>query len=195
MTRQGGFTLMEMLLAMALLGLLSVALFGGLRFLSHDEKKIAAIVADAEDYSLLRDVLTRQTGAAFPLTAQGAGGSVPLFSGLADRIAFPILRLPGQGAAGLTLAVFDIVSADGVQKLIYREYEFEAGPRINVRDQPTRSTQLAQSSGPMQFRFRDRQGQWLDRWKDGAQMPRLIGFVSSLGPEILVRPIAEPGSP
>jgi general secretion pathway protein J len=191
MNRQHGFTLLEMLLAMTLLGLLSVALFGGMRFMRQGEAKVTSVVEAAETYGLMRDVMTRQIAAAFPVAAQ----TQILFNGKAERIAFPILRLPGQGAAGLTLAVFDIVTEDGLQRLYYREYAFLPSARIEAADQPTRSTLLAEATGPMHFRFRDRAGVWRDQWADGAQMPRLVGLVTPLGPEIIARPHAEPGTP
>jgi len=189
MKDQRGFTLLEMLLSMTLLSLLLVALFGGLRFMGRGSDRVEAVIEESQQLDLVRDVLTRQTANLYPLSA----ANKLLFTGLPNRLAFPILRLPGQGPAGLTLAVFDITNEAGFSKLIYREYPFVPGAVVAVADSPTRSSQLLAFKAPMSFRYRNRSGAWQEQWSDAANLPSLIAFARPGWPDLLARPRATPG--
>jgi general secretion pathway protein J len=193
--RQKGFTLMEMLISMALLALLLVALFAGLRFLRKDDDKVALLLELRESQGLVASVLTRQITNSFPVRATIDNTPHFLFTGKLDRLAFPLLRPPGQGVAGLVLAVFDIVPSEGHARLFYREYAFLPGPKIAVADEPTRSTALADLSAEVQFRYQGKDGQWLPQWNDPANLPDLIALQGGDWPAIVAAPRAEAVAP
>jgi general secretion pathway protein J len=186
-----GFTLLEMLVSITLLSLLLVALFGGLRFAGRSDARVAKVVSDSQDLDLVRDLLTRQLADAFPLTADGDHAPRLLFTGSPDRLAFTILRGPGQGTAGLVLAVFDITSLDGISSLFYREYPFRFGATVMVADQPSRSTRLAQSRGSMHFHYRGQSDVWQDDWNSATALPRLVSLRTPAWPEMIAGPRAE----
>lgn len=186
--RQRGFTLIELLIVMTLLSLLMVALFGGLRFMRLHEGRGEALVAAVERQELTRALLERQLGALLPLMGGDEGQRRLLFTGLPDRLAFPIARLPGQGPAGLMLAAFAIESVEGGKRLVYREYPFLPGAKVAVAEQPTRSSPLL-TAPQLQFRY-DGTGGWQSQWGDGARLPDLIAL-SGAGPDMVARPRAE----
>jgi general secretion pathway protein J len=190
-----GFTLLEMLLSMTLLSLLLVALFGGLRFVGRDNARVEAVLEDSQNLDLVRDLLIRQVGNAFPVMAGADGGGRALFTGRPDRLAFPILRLPGQGPAGLILAVFDITASDGIHRLIYREYPFLPGAAVAIAEQPTRSTLLVESREALGFRYYDKAGLWQDQWSNPATPPRLVALHNPVWPELIAGLRAEPVPP
>lgn len=193
--RQAGFTLLEMLISMTLLSLLLLALFGGLRFIGRGSDKVEALLDDSQRQDLARDLLVRSVGNLFPVTAGDKDAPQLLFTGTKTRLAFPILRLPGQGPAGLMLAVFDITREDGLQRLIYREYKFQPGARVAVADQPTRSTLLLTTPAPLSFRYLGKAGSWQSPWNDSAALPSLVALEDGDRPALMARPHAQPSSP
>ena len=183
-----GFTLIELLIVMTLLSLLLVAMFGGLRFVRLNEGRSEAVAAAAERRELVRGLLERQLGALVPLTGGDAQQRRLLFTGLPERLAFPIARLPGQGPAGLMLAVFDIEPVEGGKRLVYREYPFLPGPAVTVADEPTRSSPLL-TAPELLFHY-DSVGDWQSQWNDGARLPRLVALSGAGGPDMVARPRA-----
>jgi len=182
-----GFTLVELLIVMSLLSLLLVALFGGLRFMRTNEGRGEAVIALTERRDLVRTLLERQVASLLPLTG---GDKEPklLFTGRPDRLAFPIARPPGQGPAGLVLAVFDIEPAEGGKRLVYREYSFLPGAQVSVAEQPNRSSSLL-TAPDLVFRFQGN-GDWQPQWSDAARLPRLVALTGG-GPAMVARPRAE----
>ena len=190
MRRQGGFTLIEMLVAMTLLSLLLLALFGGLRFVRSGEARVDSAIEQAEEMDVIRLLLVRQLSTEFPVATEGYPPR-PLFTARPDRLAFPILRPPGPGPAGLMLAVFDIVGEDGRKKLFYREYPFKPGGIVQVADQPTRSTLLTEGPPQMRFLYRGADGDWRESWNAQGPAPRLVGLSNPPWPLLVAAAKAE----
>lgn len=67
MTGEAGFTLLELLITMTLLGLLTVALFGGLKFGTQVWARSESTTADANKVMSLQALLSREIARAYPL--------------------------------------------------------------------------------------------------------------------------------
>ncbi|MEL6476090.1 MAG: prepilin-type N-terminal cleavage/methylation domain-containing protein [Pseudomonadota bacterium] len=121
MTRQAGFTLLELLVAISLLGLLAAAAAGGLSFGLAVWQRDSALASDRVETRLVQKFLTRQIGAARPLrVSRGPRQVETLFDGRAESLAlvapFPahlappgdhLIRIavePGQGAPALIVS-------------------------------------------------------------------------------------------
>jgi len=190
MNRQAGFTLIEMLVSITLLSLLLLALFGGVRFVRDGQARTDAVIDGTEAMDVVRLLLVRQLANEFPLSAEGSPPR-QLFTARADKLAFPILRPPAAGPAGLTLAVFDIVGEDGQFKLYYREYPFKPGGVVLVADEAVRSTLLLSGTEPMRFRYRGGTGDWQEAWSPQSPAPRLIAFSNPPWPLLIAATKAE----
>ena len=99
--RSGGFTLVELLVATTLLALLSVVLFGGLRFGARAWDAGGESIERTSETEAAQEVLRRTLVEA--LAFRGAGEEdQPAFSGQVDRIGFvaPMPRHAGSAGPG-----------------------------------------------------------------------------------------------
>jgi general secretion pathway protein J len=96
--KDAGFTLVELLVVVALFGLISVMLLGGFRFATRAVTRGTLFIDRAAEFGLAADVLRRQLGDAQPLPARG-GTDATLFDGTRDGLTFASLP-PAYLAAG-----------------------------------------------------------------------------------------------
>ena len=184
--RDAGFTLIELLISLTLLSMVLIALFGGIRFIGRAEESGSAGMAVSVQWDTVRDVFDRQVSRAFPMTAGEKDNARVLFTGRADRLAFPILR--PHFPDGLVLAVFDIEPVDkGGSRLIYREYPFLPGAAVAVADRPTRSTVIADMAFPLVFSYRGTSAEWASDWTTPTALPRLVRLRGNDWPELVAR--------
>lgn len=83
-----GFTLLELLIAIALLGLIFAALAGGLRFGTAAWQAGSERLGDSDNLQLVHRVVRRQLEAAITPAADGADEDIPVFEGRRDRLQF-----------------------------------------------------------------------------------------------------------
>lgn len=107
----GGFTLLEMLLGLALLGLITLALFTALRFGTQSWERVEQRSAEVVNFDIFESVLRRQLGAAFPLRVGMANESRIAFEGDATKLKF-VTALPSHfSVGGLSLVELVIANA------------------------------------------------------------------------------------
>ncbi|MGI4797235.1 MAG: PulJ/GspJ family protein [Janthinobacterium lividum] len=100
--RQGGFTLLEILVGVAVLGLIIGVLYGGVSFALQAAQRQDAVLAKTGDYDAVNRALRRLIAEADP----GGPGIVPL-RGTPGRMTFSS-RMPdgaGGGAADMALGI------------------------------------------------------------------------------------------
>lgn len=178
-TRERGFTLVELMIALLIFGMLAAAGVGLLRF-SVDAQaatrtRLAALASDRRVESLM----AFDAAQAVPrLTRNEAGDMVPAFEG--DPSGFVLVR---SGVDPLTDA-----ARSSLQKVAYR-HEAQALTRRTwpMLDgaAPLPAAVLADQIASVQFRYRGKDG-WRDRWDPIRPdlLPRAV--------ELVVRPVAGP---
>lgn len=174
--RAAGFTLLEVLVAVTLLGLLSVALFGAVRLGAQGWRHAEQGRAATEDAAAVQDVLRRIVASAKPVFASadptdttiafdGAPQSVALIGTLPDAIA------PGQqGEQRLFLA-----SNDDTLMLAWRlDLPAPDGGVLRERMAPLLDHVRAISFVYYGATADGSTSGWTDRWEDRATLPALV---------------------
>ncbi len=198
---QAGFTLLELLAVLMVLGLVMTAVGGGVRFASLGFDRAAATATELSSYSLAADVLRRRGERLFPLSVGWGADSQFVFLGEADRLAGPILSTPAESPTGsqtpgppLRYALFHIEALEGGgSRLIHREHRLVTDPGLRVIEPADHAVSLYESAAAMRFSYHDG-ARWLDRWTAPRDLPRLIrlSFTDASGratrPALILRP-------
>ncbi len=181
----GGFTLVELLVAMTLIGLMFVALFGGLRFGTRVWEVGAERSAEFAEVEVTQALLRRQLDQLLPLPGLDEGEQEISFSGEQERLTFTAPAPSQFGLGGVYY--FDLFGeqADGRQRLVLRWQLYRPD-----RDQPFNEEESEQRTllenieavrfgyygDPELFEVGERidAGEWRERWVGAALPPQLI---------------------
>lgn len=177
---QAGFTLVELLVAFVLLGLLLTVAGGGLRDLSRGYRGGMERTWRQQDISLAGDILRRQAMLALA-PVSGPRPTPPAFIGGRERMQFTILDPAAPGRGGMTQVGFVVERpSDGTVRLIY--WQGREGGAIERR---------LLVEGPVDIAFAYRAAdagpeEWQEIWPAGRARPALARMsVSAAG-----RPLA-----
>ncbi|AKU66728.1 hypothetical protein ADJ79_04900 [Ottowia sp. oral taxon 894] len=170
MTRQRGFTLMEVLIAMALLSLLMLALGSTLYSAAQTEERVDARVQSAEDLRLaarfLQEALSQ---ASLRPVRQGNERLRPFFSGQAQAVEWVGVMPARYGLGGrhfMRLALERDVNGQGRLVLRYAPWSDEPGG-IDWARAPWQA--LAQPVTGLSIRYRHPlSGEWVGDWAAAA---------------------------
>ena len=175
MSRRRGFTLLELLVALAIVGALLALALGSLRvglaaWRQGDDR--------AEAHAHLRslsELLARSVAAAFPYRQSGAEGGEPQiqFKGEAGRVSFVTLAPPFPLAAPVTFTAVTFARLEGDRPgLAVRE---KALPNLDPFEE-AEPLFLDPAVTEVEFRYLPPDGDWTDTW-DGAEkkeLPRAV---------------------
>jgi general secretion pathway protein J len=120
-----GFTLVELLIALTLVGLLTTLIFGGLRLAAQAWSRVDNRADDAADLRAVADVLRHALGAAYPAYASGDPSDRSIaFAGEADTVAF-VAPLPDAIGAGIPARLRFFVAAEGRSPTLVLGWRFD----------------------------------------------------------------------
>jgi general secretion pathway protein J len=201
---RAGFTLLELLVALTLLGLLMAAMFSGLqlgaRAWEHGEERLdqSARLQVVQDF--LRDRLVQ----AYPLEADDeTGRSRLIFEGTSDSLRFVTLMPEhlARGFAEFILAVDDHFDA---KRLIVRWRPFEpSGAMLELADTEPQIKVLLEQIEDLEISYlgapsRDVPADWYKQWLEATAMPELVRLHVSFPPgdqrhwpDLIVGPITD----
>ena len=123
LSRMGGFTLVELLVTMALLSLLMLGMASALRTMAQTEERVDARLADADEFRVatgfLRTILGR-ISAQKNTTSLKIGSSPYLFEGLPDAVSWIGIMPARYGAGGRNFFRLAVEPVQGEAALVIR---------------------------------------------------------------------------
>jgi general secretion pathway protein J len=199
-----GFTLLELLLAITILGLLMSVLAGGLRFGARAWESGDARAEQLTELGVVQRFLRQLIGQARPHPIDGA--AVPAkaaFAGAPDGVAF--MALAPARLAGGEFHVFSLglEAAEAGRSLVLGWYPLPHGEEASDPDAGARRTVLLEGIETASFAYFDPGGPsrapgWRESWHDPLLLPSLVRlqlvFVDRdrVWPDLLVRLMLDP---
>jgi general secretion pathway protein J len=177
--RNAGFTLVEMLVALALIGLLAAGLFGGLRFAARASERATAATDHASAVALAYGFLQAQLANAqpYPATADPKDQQI-VFDGEPDQIDL-ITTAPSRLALGGFFHL-RLTTADAGRQL-HLIAEWREPPRQNgaAPNTPLEPTALLDNLKTAAFAFfgttdPELPDEWHDQWQGATALPKMI---------------------
>ncbi len=184
--RQRGFTLLEILIAMTLLGLLMAMLFGGLRLGTRAWEASDVRSADLARLEAIHGFIRRALTGAYPLLTTGDDDAKRkmTFTGGAEAVAFTALMPAHFGVGGfytITLAVEDGVDDKRLifRRQLYRSGDEGAPPPPAAGTDEEKEKVLLEGISKAEFSYfgiadNDERPSWQDEWRDQKSLPDLV---------------------
>lgn len=185
---EGGFTLVELLVALALFGFLSVALLGGLRFGVRAWEAAEETSARINNTMAVRGLLQRQLEqTAIPTPEKSDEPRQNIFLGASSGLEFTSVAPGYVGYGGMT----DFILAqdeEGDLVLSWRvnrpDADADRGYENDLQEETQRRRILLTEIEGLAFRYygkhlRDEQAAWYESWTEDGLLPQLVEMTVS----------------
>ena len=183
---RSGFTLVEMLVGLALLGLMTLFLFGALRFSLRSWDRAEMKTMQVVDLRIVEGVLRREIGKAFPLRIGQANENRIAFEGDGRQVHF-VTALPAHlGGGGLSLVALELAEVRSEAKqdppgkaLVLRHVIPDGETRdFSALDKSDQSV-LLKGLEDVEFAFFGQdndqtEASWRNQWTSSARTPALL---------------------
>lgn len=197
-----GFTLLELLIAITLLGLIMASLFGGLRLAARSWDAGEARVDRATHLRAVTRFLKNELNSIYPMRWKKATTPALAFVGEKDSIQF-IGQLPDHfGVGGLRLISFSMESKDKTQTLIMKSAPRHTDDVDFSSLEAAEKTTLMEDVEVMEISYfgaetLEAEPKWYPRWQDPQRLPALIKVslkprASANWPELVIAPMISP---
>ena len=178
---QRGFTLLETIVALTLLGLMLAVLSGSIRFAGKSRDAAASKIDSIDNMRIAQDFLRQTLAQAHPKRWLKVVGRPYVFRGERDELAMAAPLTARVGVGGLFLLKLSLVDAGaGKGKNLVMARAF---PEPDAQEMPefssAETTVLAENLAEIEFAYLGRDDAasdptWRDDWKEGARMPEAV---------------------
>ncbi len=177
--RADGFTLLELLVALTLMGFILALAFGGLRFGAKAWQSGNRVIERLSEFQVTHRVVTRILSQAFPLVLQNGVKPRYAFEGTAAGVSFVAFMPHYPDVAGPHIIRLEIVRTERGNELRMKRAPFAPsadGLKLADADE---DVPLFETPHPIAFSYfnaigESGDGEWLDHWDDDKQMPALV---------------------
>jgi general secretion pathway protein J len=178
---QRGFTLLETIVALTLLGLMLAVLSGSIRFAGQSRDAAASKIDSIDNMRIAQDFLRQTLAQAHPKRWPKVVGRPFVFRGERDELAMAAPLTARVGVGGLFLLKLSLVDAEkgkGKNLVLARVF-----PEPDAQEMPdfssAETTVLAENLAELEFAYLGRDDDtsdptWRDDWKEGASMPEAV---------------------
>lgn len=200
--RDGGFTLLELLVSMTLLGLILALLFGGLRTGNRVWESSNSRTDAVARIQTVHGFLRAQVSALTPLAAAAEAGGEPkaAFEGERERLRF-VAMLPSHfGVGGFQTIEVRAIEREGARDLGLAWWPYLPGENAPAEPDEDSSAVLLEDVGEVAFAYFGAEGEdaepaWTERWLDQPAPPELVRLSVTFPdgdprywPDLVIRP-------
>lgn len=197
-----GFTLMELLVALMLLGLLSAMALGGVRLGARTWETVTDKAGDNSHRQVVRSFLARELAQAAPIQMGALGELALAYEGDGESLVFVAPLAPHFGLGGMQRMELAIVDGEGGKdrRLILKRRPWDGdafGDSLPGQEEDEIHLLLdgiAEADFAYRASMQDDGGGWLNDWRGRNQLPALVRlrvtFADARGsgwPDLLVR--------
>ena len=196
MRGRAGYTLVELLVALAIMALLSTMLLAGLARSGRTWERLDGAATRAEGVEAAQALLRARLQHAWPITRYDMRPPGPDFDGLATQLTF--LAPPGERDGPGALRRYRLQLEPGGDLVLVSTSDVALAPaRVERREVLLRDVDTISLSyfGAMEP---DRAPQWRENWRQRPRMPSLVRIRlqflngdSRLWPDLVVHPLAD----
>lgn len=197
-SRDRGFTLLEVLVAMVLLGLMMAVMTGSIRFAGQSRDVATTRIDNLDNMRVAQDFLRQTLAQAHPKRWAKVVGRPYVFRGDRQELFMAAPLTARVGVGGLFLLKFSLVEEgrDKGKKLVMARMF----PTPDMQEMPdfadADTTVLAEDLSEVEFGYLDRDDEntdptWVEDWREPARMPEAVRVrvkprVGNAWPELVV---------
>ncbi len=179
MKAQRGFTLLELLIGMAVLGLILTLLFGGLRLATKSWDTGDKLSGDSAQLRAVQGFIRRELAQVFPLRWKNQVDNRLAFGGTPGAMKF-VAPLPAQaGGGGLYLLGLELEDGDKGKRLVMKRAQtYPVATSFSSLEEGEVSV-LAEHIDRLEFSYfgattADGKAGWQEMWDDPQRLPLLV---------------------
>lgn len=179
-SRQAGFTLIEVLLAITLLGIIMSLAYGGLRSVTRATDRADSLIQEQTHLRATQQFLHRQLARSLPLNyLVDDDDQFYVFEGDRDRMQF-VAPMPGYlGAGGPQVQELSLERTHNGYELVFRHIPLLAYQDGIMREQKPFTLLRGLQEGEFMYKSLDREGRlsdWVDEWEQPQEIPVAVAF-------------------